>query len=193
VTKSRRSQLVRDLAALVVRYGVDEFATLLSDAGQAELIQEATRIIGRLREHDLPGKPSHSRKTSRGSGSKQVSKPRPLDALQSTDPPAAAQLAWTQVTLMNGPNFRSRSEMRALADSMGMREELSVDRRAAVRQLVAFAAHLPPASRDEFLARVRSGASGDQSLANWAKTIMGVERKGPAHPANQKRDRPARP
>jgi hypothetical protein len=176
VTDGRRRQLIRDLAGLVAKYGIDEFKFLLSEAGRIELVQEATSVIAKLEDQGLPHKPARRSRPTR------IAKPDPLHALRTVDPHGAEQLALAQTTLLNGPFFRARSELRLLAHSMGMREDLNADRRITVRQLITFASKLPESARAEFIARVLAGRREvDQTFADWAKTIMGSERNGPAH------------
>ncbi len=176
MTVSHRQQLVRDLARLVAKYGTDEFAALLEQVTRTQLLDEIGYVVRGLQEAGAPRQPIRSRTPA-------ASRPkRPLDRLRTSEPAAAVELTEIQAVLLGTPHFRSKLDLRALADSIGLKRELSRDRRVASRQLVDFAANLPDAARQEFIERVRAGRpSSGGAYADWAKMIMGDDRK-PAEP-----------
>lgn len=187
MTERNRKPLVRDLAALIAKYGTDEFAALFADASRARLLDEIGAILSGLQDRGAP------RGAIRPSKAKQVRSERALERLRVTDALGANELAGIQTVLISAPDFRSHLDLRSLADSIGMKEKLNRDRRIASRQIVDFAATLPTTARQEFVARVKGRRTGrDQSFADWAKTIMGEEQEAEISRADKSAtDRPS--
>ena len=170
MTERHRKQLVRDLAALIAKYGIDEFTALFADASRMQVVDEIGHILAGLQDR---GAPRHAVSASQA---KQRRTERAQERLRDTDAGGANELTDIQTVLLSAPDFRSHLDLRSLADSIGMKEQLNRDRRVASRQIVDFAAMLPTAVRQDFVARVKAGrADREGSFANWAKTIMGKE------------------
>ena len=167
--RKRRPRLIAELARLVVEYPERDWKNLVDRLRDKEFMDDlAATIEGAVNVA--------SKSVDRGGAKKGASEPlaNVLRAVAKQDPEKAKILTMLKTRLSDKSNVISLAEIRAFANSVGMKDKLPSRRPQAVNQIVWYLAQ-KPTEEIEAAMRVELGAywNQDGGYDRWVDLILG--------------------
>lgn len=166
--RQRRPTLVAEIGRLLVDYPEKDWRALAERLRERALIEDIAAAIDDL----LASRPSPS--TKKTATARRQDRQSLIMRVAKHDKAKAEKLAALKSLLTDSDNALSLADIRGLANSLGMKDELAKRRSQAVNQIVRHLAAKTTAEIDDVLqAGTRPQQLHGQEFDRWVKLILG--------------------